>query len=328
MSEKILFTVVRNEAPYLLEWVAYHRLIGFDTIVVYSNNCTDRTDQLCAELAAEGYIEHHICDPQGASPQGHAAWMFRRSGRVKEGDWLLFCDPDEFLNVKFGGHRLDDLLERTQDAKGVLLPWRLFGDAGHLHFTGRSIDPVYSRAAPAMNANNRVVKTLVRYGPDVEFTGIHMPKMRPEYWSNGPLFLSPRLLPIDPDKPAYSLWREKGQAVTCDKDDTTYENVQINHYFVRSLASFALKHLRGNGGTSAARSDVNKQRYSSENYEKSNHNEVEDHSILIWRSQLDTAIQNMLSAQKIAQAQNMVWLDYLQFEKAFLTENGLPARIM
>lgn len=326
MAEKILFTVVRNEAPYLLEWVAFHRLIGFDTVVIYSNNCTDRTDQLCADLAAEGLVEHHICDPQGASAQGHAAWLFRRSGRAKEGDWVFFCDPDEFLNIKFGAHRLDDLIRRMGAAKGVMVPWRLFGDAGHLHYTGRSIDPIYSRAAPVANPNNRVVKTLFRYGPDVEFMGIHVPKMRPDYWMGGAPFLSPRLAPVDPARPAYDRWREQGQIVTCDHADTSYDDIQLNHYFLRSRASFALKNLRGSGGTSAARSDVDRDRYSAEKYEKSNHNEVEDHSILIWQSQLDTTLKNILSYPKIARTQNMVWSDYLGFEEGFLAGNGLPSR--
>ena len=32
---------MRDEGPYLLEWVAYHRLIGFTDIVVCSNDCVD-----------------------------------------------------------------------------------------------------------------------------------------------------------------------------------------------------------------------------------------------------------------------------------------------
>lgn len=85
MSEKIVFTVVKDEAPFLLEWIAFYRMIGFDTVVIYSNNSTDRTDELCAAMAAEGLIEHHIHQPEGRSPQGHAAWLFRRSGAGKAG---------------------------------------------------------------------------------------------------------------------------------------------------------------------------------------------------------------------------------------------------
>jgi hypothetical protein len=31
---------VRNEAAFLLEWLAHHRAAGFDDFVVFSNACT------------------------------------------------------------------------------------------------------------------------------------------------------------------------------------------------------------------------------------------------------------------------------------------------
>ena len=30
-----LVTTVRNEGPYLWEWVAHHRMIGFDIMIVF-----------------------------------------------------------------------------------------------------------------------------------------------------------------------------------------------------------------------------------------------------------------------------------------------------
>jgi len=35
-----LCAIVKNEARYLLEWVLYHRLIGFDGIVIYESDST------------------------------------------------------------------------------------------------------------------------------------------------------------------------------------------------------------------------------------------------------------------------------------------------
>ena len=32
---------MRNEAPFILEWIAYHRAIGFDDFLIYSNDCSD-----------------------------------------------------------------------------------------------------------------------------------------------------------------------------------------------------------------------------------------------------------------------------------------------
>ncbi len=47
-----LVSAMRNEGPFLLEWIAYHRVIGVDRIVVVSNGSTDGSDELCTALAA------------------------------------------------------------------------------------------------------------------------------------------------------------------------------------------------------------------------------------------------------------------------------------
>jgi len=39
----LMITSMRNEAPYILEWLAYHRSIGVDGFLIYSNDCDDAT---------------------------------------------------------------------------------------------------------------------------------------------------------------------------------------------------------------------------------------------------------------------------------------------
>ena len=33
-----LVSTVKDEAPYLWEWVAYHRMIGFNDILIFQND--------------------------------------------------------------------------------------------------------------------------------------------------------------------------------------------------------------------------------------------------------------------------------------------------
>ena len=49
---------VRNEAAFLIEWVAHHLGIGFTDLVVLSNDCDDGTDAMLDRLAEV------ICDPK------------------------------------------------------------------------------------------------------------------------------------------------------------------------------------------------------------------------------------------------------------------------
>ena len=42
MMEKIaICAIFKDEAPYLLEWIAFHRMIGVDLFVLYNNGSND-----------------------------------------------------------------------------------------------------------------------------------------------------------------------------------------------------------------------------------------------------------------------------------------------
>ena len=42
----VIVTCMKNEGPFILEWIAYHRMIGVDDFLVYTNDCDDGTDSL------------------------------------------------------------------------------------------------------------------------------------------------------------------------------------------------------------------------------------------------------------------------------------------
>ena len=44
-------TCVKNEGPFLLEWIAFNRLIGVTDFLFYSNDCTDGSTRLVGEHA-------------------------------------------------------------------------------------------------------------------------------------------------------------------------------------------------------------------------------------------------------------------------------------
>ena len=43
---------MKDEGPFLLEWVAYHRLIGVNDILVFTNDCSDGTDQMLERICS------------------------------------------------------------------------------------------------------------------------------------------------------------------------------------------------------------------------------------------------------------------------------------
>ena len=51
---------MKNEAPYIVEWIAYHRAIGVDNFLIYTNDCADSTDEVLGRLMELGIVQLHV----------------------------------------------------------------------------------------------------------------------------------------------------------------------------------------------------------------------------------------------------------------------------
>ncbi len=124
--------IARNERDYLLEWVAHHRLAGFDGIHVYDNVSDDGTSEMLAALHAAGVVRRtHWPRREGIPPQRHAYQHFLETA-AGEYDWVLVCDLDEFLVPRTG--TVKDFLRRgaevAPDVTAYAIPWLVFGSGG------------------------------------------------------------------------------------------------------------------------------------------------------------------------------------------------------
>ena len=221
-----LMAMHRNEAPYLLEWIAYHRLLGFDQITLYDNESNDGSPRILAPLAEAGIINVRYWrsrPKQQVKAHNHALKKLR--GHV---EWCLYADLDEFL-VLDQGRTLDDLLPTAPDVCGVAIPWRVYTPAGARNRTAGLTIERFTRAA---TSNDRHVKSLVRLR-DISVMHIHVPmKFKGRLVDIGGAEVdrgSVGILPI----PASGIAR-------------------INHYFTRSWEEFEFKRARGDAHTAGA----------------------------------------------------------------------------
>ncbi|MDB4053693.1 glycosyltransferase family 2 protein [Octadecabacter sp.] len=51
-------TPMKNEGPFILEWLAYHLMIGINDFVVFTNDCEDGTDAILERLDELGLVRH------------------------------------------------------------------------------------------------------------------------------------------------------------------------------------------------------------------------------------------------------------------------------
>lgn len=280
---RTIITTMRNETPFILEWVAYHRAIGFTDIVVFSNDCDDGTDLMLDRLQEMGLVQHLPNPRRGQRPvQWTALKRAANLPAVKKAEWLFVTDVDEFLNIHAGAGHLDDLFAACPAADGFLLSWRMFGSSGRLTFQDAPVTQQFIHAAPAqMVWPWRAVQFKALYRNDARFgrLGIHRPQ-------------SP-LATLEPDKPE-PVWVDDTGMVIPQMRGTIiphtrprYGLAQINHYALGSVQNFLVKVARGKPNHSDDSIDL-------AYWIDRNFNEVEDRSILRHGARLQADMQALL----------------------------------
>lgn len=265
-------SMMKDEGPFLLEWVAHHLAVGFTDILVYTNDCSDGTDDMLIRLEELGLVHHRRNDiPPGKRPQPSALSYAQREPVVTGSDWVLVFDADEFLCIKHADGSLDGMISDAKElgANGVVITWRIFGSGGVQKWSRDPVTEQYTYAAPPMWNKGWGVKTLFQFDPDYWVLGIHRPKIKKKHlttdfpdtvqWLNG----SGR--PME-DYFKFRGWRSIVRTVG-------YDWVQMNHYAVKSVDSYALRKLRGNV-------NFKKDKYNFDYWSLQDRNEVFDDSAL------------------------------------------------
>ncbi len=269
MTRKMLVSTMKNEGPYLLEWLAYHRSIGFEEFCIFSNDCTDGTNLILNRLDQMGVIRH-FDNPLGPRMDPQRA-AYSRAGRmdwVRSADWVLVVDADEFLNVHVGDRTVDALIEACGAPDAISVNWRLMGSNGLAHMSDELVTERFTRGSTFDAPENGLVwgfKTLFRPAR-FDFFGVHRPKFKKQN-----------------EAPADLRWTNAdGQDITetvkdkgwrSNPDTLGYRNAQVNHYAIKSREDFLLKRLRGTANSK------NKGRIDMEYFEKYDINSNEDGSI-------------------------------------------------
>ncbi|MGV8986513.1 MAG: glycosyltransferase family 2 protein [Cypionkella sp.] len=242
-GKAVLVSSFRNEAPFVLEFVAHHKVIGFDEIVIASNDCSDGTTEILDALAAMGAIRHVPCAPPPRnSPQAFAYAQIRRQLPIDRAAWLMILDADELLNIHVGAGRLADLIAAQQaDTDLVLVNWACFGNSGHDRWADELSSQRFVRRLRTLNGNG-LVKSLIRAPGIWKDLSNHHPyghkggeSLRIAF--AGGLWVED----VAADSIVFGTYRSVKPRVG------TFRFAQVNHYATRTEDSFDLRRARGRG---------------------------------------------------------------------------------
>jgi O-antigen biosynthesis protein len=216
--------IFRDEAPYLLEWLAFHDMIGVDQFYLYDNGSSDgggdliRRSRLARNVTLIDWPER---------PGQLSAYSDFRVNHARPFTWAAFIDIDEFI-MPLAGCSIRDILVRTayQPYAAILLQWLVFGPSGQHRRPDGLVIENYTRRLPQTADVCRHVKTLVR---TEQLLGIDYTPHAAECSGPACNTRGDNVLP-------YAI-----QPTEC------HDVMVINHYFTKSLEDWEFKRRRGRG---------------------------------------------------------------------------------
>jgi hypothetical protein len=300
-QEKFLvFAGMRNEGPFIVEWVSWYRMLGFDVMIGY-NDCTDHSPDLLQRLAGEGWITTFEHRPRpGVTPKQSAHRNMRRRPEVAACDWLLICDVDEFLVLHRGNGTISSFMDWLgRDHLGVSFHWKCFGNSGHMTWEDGLVHRQFSRCGAGDRKPNAMIKTM-----------IHDPLRFQRYSDHSPWEFEGTFGDL-PDCFVDSEGRAIPDFITgplpvryTTPERITHQAAQMNHYIIRADESFDLKR-----GTLSA--TAQKDRYTEQFYRNRNRNDHKDTSALDWAERFDRVHAGAMALPGVRRLHHLCCADYV-----------------
>lgn len=167
--------IFQNEAPYIAEWIEYHKILGVDHFYLYNNNSDDFYKEVL-----KPYIKNKIVTliewptPKEGDWTNYQILAYNdclKKFRLKT-KWLAVIDIDEFIHLKLH-ENLHEFLKGYSDVGGVTLSWQIFGTSwvSKIPENELLIDCLYLRAE-SNDPCNKWYKSIMRT-ERITFLSVH-----------------------------------------------------------------------------------------------------------------------------------------------------------
>ena len=235
-------TCMKDEAPFILEWLAFHQVVGITDFLIFTNDCTDGTIELLDRLDELGHVRHL---PNYSNLVGSPRHQLRALDyaplhkEFRDADWVISMDVDEFINIHIGDRTLDALFEANQEANVISLTHLDFGCSGVQRFEDALITEQFTACVEKSpkKSKRRGIKTLIHKSVPAYDMSNHRPKFKDPHdatinWIDG----SGEAIHKN-----YIVGEHKGLP-----PQGAYAQVQLNHYPIRSTDTYLAKSTKGN----------------------------------------------------------------------------------
>lgn len=233
--------IFKNEAPYIIEWIAHHRLMGIKYFIIANNDSTDESELILSKLQKKGYVNYFNFSAPPNQPPQLLAYKKIIDLYSKKYDWMGFIDADEFIvNYSSSENFIDKLFEFHVDEEigSVVLNWAVYGSNGAIYYEDKPVTQrFFRRALPDFSVNHHYktffkTSCLISVGSNPHFFEID--KEKKIVHINGDLVLN------------HDIGKGLSQSII-------WSPFRINHYVIKSKEEFLLKKLPNGSAASMGR---------------------------------------------------------------------------
>jgi len=156
-----LCTIQRDRGPWIIEWLAFHYIVGFRKFFFYAHHCSDNTKNVLLQASSHFDIKIFFIDELMSQVQ-LKAYQHAYDNFGHEVDWMAFIDGDEFL-FPAAADDLRDVLEDYHYSRisAIAAYWVCFGSNGHIQEPAGLVVDNYTKRPPLDFHVNRHIKSIV-----------------------------------------------------------------------------------------------------------------------------------------------------------------------
>ncbi len=297
----LVAAAMRNEGPFIVEWVSWYRMLGFDRILVATNDCTDRSPALLEAFQAAGWLAHLPHQPrQGLPPKMSAHRKMRRHPLVAKTEWMFICDVDEFLVLHEGDGTIGDFMAiPRRPFLGMAFHWKSFGTSGIADWQDGLVHRTFTLAAPEKASANAPFKSIFRTPLRFRKFAEHAPRD-----FDGDFGAGENVWVNSAGERMYYFNRVNPRQMQTAAEAVTHKAAQLNHYVMRARESFELK--RGTLSASAFRD-----RYTDRFVDRFNRNDETDASALATHAAFDRVYAAAMALPGVRRLHHLCCADYV-----------------
>ncbi len=228
----VICGIFKDEAPFLKEWIEYHKMIGIKHFYLYNNNSTDNYKEVLAQYIKNGLVT--LTEWPYDQGQISSCKDFYENYR-NDTQWYIFLDMDEFIVPK-NGKNLKEWLQSSKLEKypAISIYWKMFGSSGLLKHDYNKL--VIEQYTNSWKGYDKFPKVLVN--ADYEFKKFELATLHVSTLSAKKMGITFTIKPID----------MYGQFVNnfFMKYDYPEEksSIQLNHYWSKAWDIYNKKRIR------------------------------------------------------------------------------------